>query len=151
MAYKRVANKVKPVATTMPAHARIIHRFPKNPLLSLPLLSTHPPEFSPGRRLTQERMNDLGVFKNEFLWPEEQKLAAQVLSNNEYTLAWDESEKGRFRDDYFPPIIIPTIKHIPWTHRQPPIPPGIKNEVIKLIKSKIESGVYEASNSSYQS
>jgi hypothetical protein len=96
-------------------------------------------------------MNDLGVFKNEFLWPEEQKLAAQVLSNNEYALAWDESEKGRFCDDYFPPIIIPTIEHIPWTHCQPPIPPGIKNKVIKLIKSKIESGVYEASNSLYQS
>jgi hypothetical protein len=23
--YKKVANKIKPVATTMPAHARIIH------------------------------------------------------------------------------------------------------------------------------
>ncbi|KAG2078705.1 hypothetical protein BDR04DRAFT_990329, partial [Suillus decipiens] len=32
-----------------------------------------------------------------------------------------------------------------------PIPPSIKEEVIKLIKSKIASGVYEPSNSSYQS
>jgi hypothetical protein len=91
------------------------------------------------------------VFKNQFLWPEEQKLAALVLKNNELALAWDESEKGHFRDDYFPPVIIPTIEHVPWVHRQPPIPPGIKEEVIKLIKSKIASGVYEPSNSSYQS
>ena len=36
-------------------------------------------------------------------------------------------------------------------HHQPPIPPGIHDNVIKLIKSKITSGVYEPSNSSYQS
>lgn len=150
-AYKKVANKVRPVATTMPSHARIVRRFPEDPLLSLPPLSPNPPEFHPGSRLSQERMDELGVFKNQFLWPEEQKLAALVLKNNELALAWDESEKGRFRDDYFPPVIIPTIEHVPWVHRQPPIPPGIKEEVIKLIKSKIASGVYEPSNSSYQS
>ncbi|KAG2341766.1 hypothetical protein BDR05DRAFT_848809, partial [Suillus weaverae] len=149
--YKKVANKVKPVATTMPAHAQIIRRFPEDPLASLPFLSPTPPAFIPGTRLTQERMDELGVFKNDFLLPEEQKLAAHILKNNELALAWDETEKGRFRDDYFPPVIIPTIEHTPWTHHQPPIPPGIKDEVVKLIKSKIASGVYEASNSSYQS
>jgi hypothetical protein len=151
LAYKKVSNKVKPVATTMPSHARIIRRFPEDPLLSLPHVSPTPPEFTPGTRLTQERMTTLGVFSNDFLWPEEQKLVAHVLMNNETALAWDESEKGRFRDDYFPPVIIPTIEHTPWAHRQPPIPPGIKDEVIKLIQSKIASGVYESSNSSYQS
>ncbi|KAG2050220.1 hypothetical protein BDR06DRAFT_892089, partial [Suillus hirtellus] len=150
-AYKKVANKVKPVTTTMPAHMRIICKIPEDPLLSLPFLSPVPPPFTPGTHLTQERMDELGIFCNEFLWPEERKLAAHVLTNNEFALAWDEMEKGHFHNDYFPPIVIPTIEHIPWTHRQSPIPPGIKDEVIKLIKSKIASGVYEASNSSYQS
>ncbi|KAG2348491.1 hypothetical protein BDR05DRAFT_874391 [Suillus weaverae] len=150
-AYKKVANKVRPVPATMPAHACIICKFPKDPLLSLPSLSPTPPAFIPGKRLTQERMDDLSVFSNKFLWPEEQKLAAQVLSNNEVALAWDETEKGQFCDDYFPPVVIPTIEHIPWTHCQPPIPPGIKEEVLKLIKSKIASGIYEPLNSSYQS
>jgi hypothetical protein len=148
LAYKKVSNKVKPVATTMPSHAHIIHRFPEDPLLSLPHVSPTPPEFTSGTRLTQEHMTTLGVFSNDFLWPEEQKLIAHILMNNETALAWDESEKGRFRDDYFPPVIIPTIEHTPWAHRQPPILPGI---IIKLIQSKIASGVYEASNSSYQS
>ncbi|KAG2346603.1 hypothetical protein BDR05DRAFT_1047942 [Suillus weaverae] len=150
-AYKKVANKVRPVPTTMPAHARIIRKLPEDPLLSLPSLSPTPPAFIPCKRLTQEHMDDLGVFSNKFLWPEERKLAAQVLSNNEVALAWDETEKGRFRDNYFPPVIIPTIEHIPWTHRQPPIPPSIKEEVLKLIKSKIASGIYKPLNSSYQS
>ncbi|OAX31890.1 DNA/RNA polymerase, partial [Rhizopogon vinicolor AM-OR11-026] len=96
-------------------------------------------------------MNDLRIFENSFLWPDEQKLAANVLLINETALAWDETEKGRFHDDYFPPVVIPTIEHTPWVHRQPPIPPGIRDKVIKLIKSKIASGVYEPSNSSYQS
>jgi hypothetical protein len=96
-------------------------------------------------------MNNFGIFKNDFLWPEEQKLAVQVLMNSEQALAWEESEKGCFKDEYFPPVIIPMIKHTPWAHCQPPIPPGIKDEVIKLIQAKIASGVYEPSNSSYQS
>ncbi|KIK32843.1 hypothetical protein CY34DRAFT_100673, partial [Suillus luteus UH-Slu-Lm8-n1] len=151
LAYKKVANRIKPVATTMPAHARIIRQFPEDPLLSLPHLSSQPPDFKPGTRLTQERMEELSIFWNDFLWHEERKLAAHVLTLNETALAWDETEKGRFRNDYFPPVIIPTIEHTPWVHRQPPIPPGIRDEVIALIKSKIASGVYEASNSSYQS
>ena len=151
LAYKKVENKVKPVATTMPDAARIHHRFPENPLDSLPPLSSQPPEFMPGVCLSQERIDELGIFTNEFLWPEEWKLVAQVLRNNEMGLAWDESEKGRFRDNYLSPVVIPTIEHVPWAHRQPPVPPGIRDKVLKLIQSKIDSGVYEPSDSSYQS
>lgn len=136
---------------TMPAHACIVWHIQEDPLLSLPPLSPNPPEFHSSSCLFQEHMDELGIFKNEFLWPEERKLAAHILSNNELALAWDETKKGHFCNDYFPPIIIPTIKHIPWVHCQLPIPPGIKAEVIKLIKSKIASGIYETSNSSYQS
>jgi hypothetical protein len=96
-------------------------------------------------------MNDLGIFQNSFLWPEEQKLVAHILSLNELALAWDKTEKGRFQDNYFPPVVSPTIEHTPWVHHQPPIPPGICDKVIALIKSKIASGIYEPSNSSYQS
>lgn len=96
-------------------------------------------------------MHKLGIFHNEFPQPKEKKLVAHVLMNHESAPAWDETEKGCFCDDYFPPIIIPTIEHIPWAHQQPPIPPSIKEEVIFLIKSKIASEVYKISNSSYQS
>ena len=108
-------------------------------------------QFLPGIHLTQKWLDSLGVMTNEFLWLEECKLVAQVLHNNELGLAWDESEKGRFGDDYLSPVVIPTIEHTPLVHRQPPIPPGICNKVLKLIRKKIDSGVYELSNSSYQS
>ena len=93
----------------MPQHARIIRKIPEDPILTIPHLSQHPSTFVLGQRLSQERIDELGIFKNEFLWPEEQKLVGQVLLNNETGLAWDEMEKGRFHDDYFPPVVIPTI------------------------------------------
>ena len=151
LTYKKVANKVKPVATTMPSAAWIHCCFPEDPLGSLPVVSSKPPDFSPGIHLTQECLEELGILKNKFLWPEEKKLVIQVLHSNELGLAWEESEKGRFRDDYLSPVVIPTVEHVPWVHQQPPILPGIREEVIKLIQKKIDSGVYKPSNSSYQS
>ena len=65
--------------------------------------------------------------------------------------AWDDSERGRFREDFFPPVMMPVIKHKPWVLRNMPIPPGIYNEVCKIIQTKIDAGVYERSNSSYRS
>ena len=115
-AYKKVTNRVKPVATTMPQHAHIVHCFPEDLLRTLPHLSTHPPEFTPGKHLTHECMTELGVLNNLSLWPKEQNLTAQVLLLNKLGLAWDKSEKGCFQDDYFNPVIIPTIEHTPWVH-----------------------------------
>jgi hypothetical protein len=63
---------------------------------------------------------------------------------------WDDSEQGRFREDFFPPVVMPVIEHKPWVLRNMPIPPGIYDQVCKIIKTKIDTGVYERSNSSYQ-
>ena len=53
-AYKRVDRRVKPVPGVFPEDARVERRFPEDPLLSLPPLSPHPPEFTSGNRLTSE-------------------------------------------------------------------------------------------------
>jgi len=63
--------------------------------------------------------------------------------------AWDESQKGSFRQDFFPPIKIPVILHIPWALCNIPIPPGIYNNNVKIIRDKIAMGTYEPSSSSY--
>ena len=65
--------------------------------------------------------------------------------------AWSDQERGLFREDFFPPVEIPTILHKLWAQRNIPIPPGIYDEVCCLIKVKINAGIYEPSNSSYQS
>ncbi|KDR76773.1 hypothetical protein GALMADRAFT_66936, partial [Galerina marginata CBS 339.88] len=65
--------------------------------------------------------------------------------------AWEDSERGQFREDFFPPVVIPTVEHTPWVYKNIPIPPGLYDEVCKIIRSKRESGVYEPSNSSFRS
>jgi hypothetical protein len=43
------------------------------------------------------------------------------------------------------------VEHVPWVLKNIPILPGKYNEIIRIIKDKIASGVYEPSNSSYRS
>jgi len=114
------------------------------------VLPTHPPDFMPGKHLTQERLDELALNPDNFLWPEEVKLFQHILKLNESALAWTEAERGSFSDAYFSPIKIPVIEHVPWAHKNLPIPPGMLEEVIKLFRKKVTSGVYEPSDSSYR-
>ncbi|KZT05319.1 uncharacterized protein LAESUDRAFT_656401 [Laetiporus sulphureus 93-53] len=59
-------------------------------------------------------------------------------------------EKGQFQE-YFDLVIIPVVEHVPWVLKNMLIPPGIFNQVMQIIKDKMDSGVYEASNSLYRS
>jgi hypothetical protein len=149
--YKPVARKVKPVPGIFPEEARVDRKIPRDPLHTLPALTTHPPDFVPSARLSLERIEILKVNPNGFLWPEEEKLFLHILHLNEEVIAFDEIERGTLREDYFSPYIIPTVPHVPWEFKNIPIPPGIKDEVLKLLKEKIAAGVYEPSQASYRS
>ena len=151
LAYKKVANRIRPVATTLPEEFRIVRKIPSDPLANMPVLPTHPPEFTPGVRYTQERKDRMPVNKDNFLWPEEEKLVHHLIKVHEQGFAWSEEEKGKFSEEYFEPIVIPTIEHVPWVLKNIPIPRGSYDQVIKIIKDKTQAGVYEASNSSYRS
>ncbi|KIM37970.1 hypothetical protein M413DRAFT_51123, partial [Hebeloma cylindrosporum] len=69
--YKKVANRTRPVATTLPEEFRIVRRIPSDPLADLPILLTQPPDFEPGECYTRERMEAMPVNKDGSLWPEE--------------------------------------------------------------------------------
>ncbi|KAJ3571155.1 hypothetical protein NP233_g3930 [Leucocoprinus birnbaumii] len=150
-AYKKVANRIKPVATTLPEQFRIVRRIPTDPLASMPSLPTHPPPFIPSTRYTLERMESTNVNPDNFLWSEEVKLVHHLIKVQEFGFAWTEDEKGKFSSDYFDPVTIPTVEHVPWVLRNIPVPPGIFHQVVDIIKSKIAAGVYEPSSSSYRS
>ncbi len=146
--YRKVANRIKPVQTTLPEDFRIIRRAHPDPLADMPVLPTHPPDFVPGQRYTQERRDAMNIDPDNFLTAEERKLADHFMLVHEEAFAWTEAEKGRFSDEWFDPILIPTIEHIPWALKPLPIPPGIRDNIIAIIKDKLDSGAYEASNSS---
>jgi hypothetical protein len=80
---------------------------------------------------------------------EELKLLQHVLKLNGAELAWIEEEKGHFKDDYFSPVKIPTIKHIPWAHRNILILTGILDEVIQIFKDKFMACMYKHSDALY--
>ena len=148
--YKRVDQKIKPVSTRMPPEASVKRRIPKDPLASLPELPFHAPDFVPTAKLTAERLASLEVNEG-FLSPEEEKLFAHVMLLNEKALAFEDLERGTLNESYFSDYVIPTIPHKPWEFRNMPIPPGIMNQVLEVLKLKINAGVYEPSESSYRS
>jgi len=59
-------------------------------------------------------MEKMNINPSGFLWLEEHKLVLFLIKEQEAAIAWDPSEWGNFRRDYFEPIVIPTVKHIPW-------------------------------------
>lgn len=149
-AYKTVDKKIRPVAAPLPEDCLVKRRFPEDPLDSLPSLSPIPLDFIPTSRLTADRLKILKINQSGFLWPEEEKLFISVFMKNEEVLAFDETERGTMRQDYFTDYIIPTIEHVPWAKKPIPVPPGIRPIVIEALKKKLDIGVYESSQASYR-
>jgi len=150
-AYKRVDKKVKPVPTTFPEDCIVRRCVPDDPLQTLTPLPYHPPDFVPTRKITADRMKILDVNGKGFLWPEEEKLFQRIMVLNEEAIAFEDAERGTFKESYFSPYIIPTISHIPWEYKNIPIAPGLREKVMDVLKLKIKAGVYERSSSSYRS
>lgn len=150
--YKPVGVKVRPVYAELDEKFRIVRNITGNPLQGMPELDPNPADFKPTGRYTQERKDAMDeVHKGEFLWPEERRVVHDLISKQNEAFAWDDSERGRFREDFFPPVPIPTVEHTPWQHRAIKIPAAQFPEVCKMIQKKVAAGVYEPSNSSYRS
>jgi hypothetical protein len=150
--YKTVDRKINPAPGVTPENAKTIRNFPENPLDSLPAIPLIPPPFKDGRRVTKNRLEKLNLNANGFLSAEELRIFEYILLVNENAIAFDESEKGKFRDDYFSPYIIPTMPHVPWAESMIPIPPSLRDQVNQLLREKIKNGTYERTEStSYRS
>jgi len=93
----------------------------------------------------------MNINPSGFLRPEEHKLVLFLIKVQEASIAWDPSDCGNFRKDYFELIVTPTVKHILWVKQNIPILPRIHDMVIRIIKDKIKIGVYERSTSPYWS
>jgi hypothetical protein len=147
--YKPVHLKVKPVIGELPDKFRIIRNIIGDPLKDLPTLPTDPPRFKPTGRYTKERKNAFDTINDGFLWPSERHLLHYFMMIHNDAFAWETSERGHFREDFFPPVDIPVVPHKPWIQRNIPIPPGLYDELCKLVKQKMDAGVFKPSNSSY--
>ncbi|KAI5823228.1 hypothetical protein K523DRAFT_219949, partial [Schizophyllum commune Tattone D] len=151
--YKRVDKKIRPVGGAIPVSHQVQRTRPTDEVLFADLaeLPRRPPDFVDGKRLTTERLEGMKLNEEGYLWPEEEKLFAHILKLNEESLAFEESQRGTLKESYFSPYKFATIPHKAWEYKNIPIPPGIHDKVIDLLKEKIKAGVYEPSQSSYRS
>ncbi len=118
----------------------------------MPTLPTHPLAYMPTGRYTEERKDIIDrAHPGDFLLLEERALMHHFMCLQNAGFAWTDLECGHFHEDFFPMVEVPMIPHKPWAQRNIPIPPSIYKEVCKLIKHKLDAGVYEPSNSLYRS
>ena len=102
------------------------------------------PKFSDierGSRLTEECIKRLKVGSD--LSAEEHDVFLQVLFNCEAGIAFDFTEKGRFSDNIELPHIIPMISHTPWQAKSFKVPKALEQEVVKIIKDRIDCRALE--------
>ena len=150
--YKPVAKKIKPVNQPMPISL--------NPPLTRPTLSrdpystplmTHPPDFTPTHKITEERLALINFGPTGWLSEEELKLMKHLITLRQGALAFSEGERGLLKHSYGQPYTIPVIPHEPWQQKPIPIPAPIKNQFIELVRERLRTGLYEQSFSSYSS
>jgi hypothetical protein len=90
--YKRVDKKIKPVPASFPEDCYVTRNIPEDPLISLPYLSKHPPEFTPTKKITADRLPILKINEKGFLSQEEEKLFKHIMVLNEEAIAFEDVE-----------------------------------------------------------
>jgi len=109
---------VKPILGTLPERFRITREIVGDPLQGMSKLPEHPPEFEPRGRYTLERKEKLDMAHEEgFLWSEERKLMHWLIGEQNEAFVWDDTERGKFKEEYFPPVEILTVAYIPWVEK----------------------------------
>ena len=48
-------------------------------------------------------------------------------------------------------MALTVMEHEPWKDKNIPLPPGYRDEILILLKEKVDAGVYEPAQSSYRS
>ena len=140
---------MKPIIASVPNEFHIEQNIIGNPLTDILTLLPKTPSFTPIWHYTEECMIALQTRHSDFLLPEEMKLLHHLMSLKNEAFTWSDLEHSSFKMEYFPPVKIPVIPHTPWIEHNIPIPPGIYDKVCMIICKKIESGIYECSNSAY--
>ena len=81
----------------------------------MPKLSPRPPAFIPTGCYTEEAREVIKkAHDGDFLWPEERKLVHHLMVLQNEAFVWNDSQKGKFKEEYFPPVVMLVIAYQPW-------------------------------------
>lgn len=151
--YKTVDKKMNPVPVSMPALKR--EPYKPLPIPVIPPLPTNPPDwqnFTHTKKLTPERLQIiLNGIQPDFLSDDEISLLIWVLRQNEDAIAFEDSERGLFKEEFFPDYIIETVPHQPWQEKPIKVPESVKEEMTEMLRQQVASGNLEPAQSSYRS
>jgi hypothetical protein len=153
--YKTVDKKKNPVALGVSRNPVVRLPYKNLPAVKLLPLPTHPPshkKFHYTKKLTPERIEKIiSNIPNNFLTEQELDLLLFVVARQEEALAFEEAERGIFKQEYFPDYIMETVPHKPWV--LPPISPpkAIISTIIQMVKDQLKAGKYKSSWSAYRS
>lgn len=112
--YKPVALKVKPVLGTLPERFRITREILKDLLKQMSKLPERLLAFQSKEYYTLDWKEKLDTaYSKEFLWPEERKLMHWLIVEQNEAFAWDDTERGKFKEEFFLSVEIPMVTHIP--------------------------------------
>jgi hypothetical protein len=160
--YKRVADKVHPV-DNVPSDGSV----PKGTInwrkerfdqmvskmdMSEKYADWLTPKFSDikeGSRLHSDRVDAIKEQLGE-LRQQEVDVFLEMLRKREAALAWDFTEKGMLHESVAPPQVINTIPHKAWQSKAFPLPRGMEEPVIKLLRTRLEAGVLEEGHGPYR-
>jgi len=110
-------------------------------------MTERPPEFQTKGYYNLDCKEKLDIVHlSGFLWPNERKLMYWLVAEQNEAFAWNDKKREKFKEEFFPLVEIPTIAYIPWVEKPFRISPAIYEKVCKMIKRKIDAGVYELSN-----
>lgn len=151
--YKAVDQRKLPVAVSMPSRKR--EPYKPLPIPLIPKLPHHPPKWTDEPytpRLSEEQMKFiLAGIQPGFLSEDKISLLIWVLRKNEKAIAFDDSERGCFKEEYFPDYIIETVPHTPWLIRPIRVPESVKEEMNDMLRDQKENGNLKTCESSYRS
>ncbi|CAI6342054.1 unnamed protein product [Periconia digitata] len=104
--------------------------------------------FPRGQRLDPERMRSIH-FGNQ-LSPQEVDMFKQMLLNREAAIAFTFRESGRIHPEVSPPYKIHTKPHTAWQANSFKPPKSAEQEVLKMLKERIDKLVLEQCDSQYR-
>lgn len=101
-----------------------------------------------GARLTPERKKALIIGPD--LTPQEKDLFIEMLHYREAALAFEFSHCGRIREEVAPPQIIKTIEHKAWQAPGFPVPKALNSVIAEMLRERIKAGVLEYCDGPYR-
>ncbi|TPX54602.1 hypothetical protein CcCBS67573_g09554 [Chytriomyces confervae] len=142
---KRVADKVRPVATSIPGGIKPDDWKPDLKGVEETAYQT---------RLTEEQLDSLFNWCREypgFLTDVEIEFSKSRIRRYNGAFAFDLKEWGRLKEGLFQPVRIHTILHVPWNIHEHPIPPAHFPKLIQLLRENLDAKVMEPSQGAYAS